>query len=159
MSFTFRNAQIIRNRLCYYPCPLIFEQGAWDPAEIPLLDLFDGLVAEEFDEVLESIAQVDARRTGPRLRMRGPIRFDYAPEQQTTTHPASHVHLGGDDVRLPVFGKLSVGHFLRFVIRHYPQYWTSAAALRQWPQETGARCITTDEEEGLFVECRTRLVC
>jgi hypothetical protein len=157
ISFTFRNAQLIGNRLCYYPCPLVFEQDDWDPSEIPLLDLFDDILVEEFDDVLESIAEPELRSTLARLRMRGPIRFEYAPGQQTSAHPASHAHIGEGDVRIPVFGPLSIGHFLRFVVRHYyPGIWLRANDFREWPQISGKRCITTDEQEGLFVECRPR---
>jgi hypothetical protein len=99
ISFTFRNAEMIRNRLCYYPCPLTFQAGDWDPTEIPLLDVFDTVLVDEFDGVLDGMGDALPNPSPPRLRMRGPIRFDYAPEQQAETHPASHAHIGGDDAR------------------------------------------------------------
>jgi hypothetical protein len=159
ISFTFRGDDVIANRLCYYPCPLVLEAGVWDPTEIPLLDLFDSLVAEEFDEVLRIVGQSDPARYSPRLRMRGPIRFEYAPEQRADDHPASHMHLGREEARLPVFGPLSFGHFLRFIVRHhYPEFWTYSAVLRGWRQTTGTRCIAPADEEGLFIDCRARIM-
>jgi hypothetical protein len=158
LSFTFNNARLIRNRLCFYPCPLALDQAQWNPEEIPLLDFLDDLLVEEFDYLIDSMAGNTAGTRTARLRMRGPIRFDFAPDQQANNHPASHVHIAGEDVRLPVFGPLSAGHFIRFIVRHfYPKMWVTTHPFQHWPQTAAARCVTPDDEESIFLDHRTRL--
>lgn len=156
MSFTFRNGKLTRNRLCYYPCPLIFNQADWDPTAIPLLDFLDDLFADEINEVLKAIVEPESSSATIRLRLRGPLRFDFAPDQQAPLHPSSHVHIEGEGVRVPVFGPLSIGHFIRFITRHYyPSIWMTTDALRAWPQALATRCVTIEEEGCLFLDCRS----
>jgi hypothetical protein len=55
------------------------------------------------------------------------------PELQTETHPASHLHLLDEVCRWPVFGPICVGHFIRFIFRHfYPKIWSEFEKLRNW---------------------------
>lgn len=130
ISYSFDGANVVSNRFCYYPCPLALSAESWDPNEGSFLDLFDDLLLEEFSSSAEDLLSLDEAGIRPHLMLRGPIRFDYAPNQAAPGHSASHLHFGTEETRLPVFGPLSIGHFLRFVIRHfYPDVWTESAAI------------------------------
>jgi hypothetical protein len=155
LTFAFDGGDLVSNRFCYYPCPVSL-QDIWEPSEISLLDLFDELLIEEFEDMTEAVLGGALPGDGIRLNMRGPVRFEFAQAQQSSSHPASHLHLGGQEVRVPVFGALSVGHFLRFVVRHYyPETWSHSATFQRWPQDVSARSITPEEEQQLFLECRS----
>lgn len=99
--------EIVGHRLVYLPCPIQF-----DPSEIrletgeiyPLADFIVDLNEDEFRD---------------RLRVRAPMRFEYDPTQAGEDHPASHLHLGRSDCRIPVSCPLSLDTFLRFVFKRF----------------------------------------
>jgi hypothetical protein len=116
------SGRLVAHNLCYYPCPLDVD---WDPdteEPEPFVDAFDALLARELScALLEQDIYVDTCES--RLLMRAPLRFDYAPEQARDDHSACHVHVAHPDCRIPVFGPVSVGHFVRFVFGNYYRDW------------------------------------
>lgn len=153
-SYDFREAVLIGYRFGYYPCPVLWpdgrDAGDWD-------DLNDLLQLSMFAQIddLELQDPSDGPRVNSdysRLRLRSPIRFDYAPAAHGLKEPASHAHIGGADARIPVHAPLSLGQFLRFVIQHYyPRYSTLAEAL---PIRFFDRSIASEEECSLHFNWR-----
>lgn len=155
ISLDFRRDEIVGHRLCYYPCPLIV------PTDVDVTDL------DELDVLL--LTEVEAHHelivsgTVPNIinwRMRSPIRFDYAPDAVSSSEPASHAHFIDSDTRIPVYGPLSIGHFVRFVFRHfYPRHWVNPALneLTRWPLRNLDRAISTQDELGVHFDCRHSL--
>jgi hypothetical protein len=95
--------EIARHRLCYFPCPIKFDDE--DLLAIGgVVDLLNVLSAEELLS---------------RTRMLAPIRFDFDREEARTDHPHSHLTIGKVSCRVPVFGPLSVAHFIKFVMANY----------------------------------------
>lgn len=95
--------KIIGSRAVWYPCPVVF-------------------VPEE----LEYSTLEDLVLTTPQVNLccRGPLRFDYAPEQAKQDHPQTHMHAGLENFRLPLQRALEPSRFLRFVMRTaYPTLW------------------------------------
>lgn len=105
--------------------------------------------------VTDLVADATQAEPFPRLRLRSPIRFDFDLAAQAPNHAASHLHITHEDCRLPVFGPLSVGHFARFIFRHfYPELWNRFQFLREWPLHFGTRSVTPQEGTELFIECQ-----
>lgn len=93
---------IVRHRLCYYPCPFQFNAEDWagvSIAEIPTL-----MSAEE---ILRSV------------RMATPVRFDFDANFSDEKHAHSHFTINRSTCRVPAYGPVSFGHFLRFVLRYF----------------------------------------
>jgi hypothetical protein len=137
ISYDYSGSDLIGHRLCYYPCP--FDM---DPALLrtePLADLID--------------IYKDNRETATNLR--SPCRFDYDEQNAESDHPAVHMHIIRANCRWAVSGPVSVGHFIRFVFRHfYPDIWSVHPFLRKWPQErAGRRMIGRLDELDLHVTC------
>jgi hypothetical protein len=101
---------VVGHRYCYYPCPVILPPG------FDMLD-FDSLDLYLMDELDEHIRALEQRRVhaSEQLRMRSPIRFDFAPDAATATEPACHLHVLNADTRIPVHAPLSLGDFVQFV--------------------------------------------
>lgn len=94
--------EIIYHRLCYVPCPFDFKPEEWPGislADIPSLltdqDLING------------------------ARLASPIRFDFDAEFSDERHSHSHLSLNKKTCRIPAYGPVSLGHFLRFVLRYF----------------------------------------
>lgn len=102
-------AEIVRHRLAYYPCPVSF-----DREELAHFGLFD---------IIDDLAPAEASR---RFKLVSPIRFDFDAEVLDDRHPYSHLTFLKDTCRLPVYGPVSVGHFLRFVLRYFHDEWLQA---------------------------------
>lgn len=161
LSFELHNEQVVKHRLCYYPCPVELLPGDLDSGEA-LDELVDFFLESEFtfpdaDDLWEPVVEGETGgiRRQTRVRLRSPIRFDYDLRAQGPGHPASHVHLTREECRWPVFGPLSIGHFIRFVLRHfYPDACQGAPDLLDWPMSRGPRSVTVDEERELYIEVR-----
>lgn len=113
------DGELVSHNLCYYPCPLAIDPtlDTDDEAE-PFVDIFDSILEMELRcSFLEGDIYNDT--CDSRMIMRAPIRFDYAPEHTRDDHAACHAHIAHPECRVPVFGPLSVGHFLRFVFANY----------------------------------------
>jgi hypothetical protein len=152
LSYVFTGGEITKHRLCYYPCPVALSD--LNPDEESFAELFDQHLLESANFVGEN-APGSGGFSRDRLRLRSPIRFDYDPDAAQPGHPHSHMTLCSADCRIPVYGPLSPGHFVRFVFsRFYPAQWESQAVLRDWPTWRGKRSISEDEELELYLECR-----
>ena len=137
--YVFRGAALTKHRLAYYPCPV----------RIPTDEVASGFA---LDELVELYLEAEWREA---IRLRPPLRFDFDPAAVSPGHPASHLHIGHDDCRVPVFGALSIGHFVRLVFRHfYPEVWVANAELREWALQFGTRSVEAGEERELFLDCR-----
>lgn len=147
LRYRFVRRRMIQHSLCYYPCPISLEAAIerLDAREVsesddtdtdrgPAPDVksyLDERVDEGFD--LATIIELGLL-DDDLLRLRGPIRFDYDLRAAADDHPGSHVHLSSGSCRLPVFGALSPGAFLKFVVReYYPEIWASASIVRDMP--------------------------
>lgn len=138
LSFEFDGGRLIKARQCFYPCPVIV-----DPADLEELGIAD------FIELLAPTELLD------RIRLEAPVRFDFDQVAARQSHSASHLTLSRDCCRIPAFGPLSLGHFIRFVFQNfYPDWFTAHAFLKEWPLDWGARTITPEECLGVHVECR-----
>lgn len=94
------SGKLLQHRLGYFPSPALPTVD-----EVPELYERDELYADIIDRRL----------------VRFPIRFDYAPEQQTdVVHPASHLTLGQyENCRIPVSGPLGPNSFGMFIVRNF----------------------------------------
>ncbi|MCX6116436.1 MAG: DUF2290 domain-containing protein [Proteobacteria bacterium] len=107
LCYEFNRSEIVGHRLCYYPCPITFESSDFDNFNI-----------------LELISLLDGEAWQQRLRLRSPVRFDFDKKAVSLEHPASHFTICEDSCRIPVHAPLSVGHFVKFITRHfYPTIW------------------------------------
>ncbi len=137
LSYDVIGMEIVGHRLCYYPCP--FEIDVEELRTEPIVDIVE-LYREAGDEY---------------LRLRSPLRFDYDAQERSLGHPVSHLHMLSPHCRCPVVAPLSIGHFIRFIFKHfYPELWNAHSFLRQWRQRLGNRTITPIEETGLHFACR-----
>lgn len=139
LQFTYRvrGDAVVGHRLGFIPCPLRLSTEDLREGNEPL---------EVFDFYFET-------ELLHRMRMLPLIRFDFDIEVARADHPQSHLHLTLGDCRCPVFGPLSVGHFVRFVFRYfYGSSWRECNFLRDWPLGECDRTISVDESCGLFID-------
>src|SRR5579872_5540794 len=128
ISYVLERTDVIKHRLCYYPCPIVINNE--DLVDFGLLDLIELIDYEEFRI---------------RLRLQSPIRFDLDLDSVAGDHPASHLHLSREDCRVPVCAPLSIGQFIGFVFRHfYPDQWGRHEFIRKWASPRFARCLHED---------------
>jgi hypothetical protein len=181
-SWIFDANRLLTHRFVYIPCPVLLDSltdvaaaqrgGEVISTDLNLelgkigYDLRDYVEEVLFDE-LQYEVQIPSKVTSNtseydlpllhqrRLRLRATLRFDYDIEKACVGHSGSHLHFCGENSRWPVFGPLSLGHFVQFIFRHhYPDLWWQHQLIRDWPKPFGDRCITQPEEFELFVECR-----
>lgn len=155
-GYLFTNNTLSKHRNCYYSCPLIITSSDIEAIQSghDFVTLFDLLLTQEIDTLRAGISKSEFSNEQNLLRFSTPFRFDYDPSSQTDTHPASHLHVLNEECRWPVFGPISVGHFVRFVFRHfYPKVWSQYDVLRNWGLQFHTRSITDQERGELFIEC------
>jgi hypothetical protein len=137
ISFVVDERQILWHRLVYYPCPLTTNED--EDGDIPILDLIDLL---------------DEREIIDRLRQETPLRFEFDPAAATEDHPASHLHMSRNCCRIPVYAPLTLGHFIRFIFKHfYPTVWNANNFLRDWGCEATSPTISYEQRHELHVMC------
>ncbi len=102
MLYTVGPKGISYHRLCYFPCPFEFS-----PDEVEEISL------EDFPSLL------NAQELHQRIRLGSPIRFDFDADFSDERHTNSHLTINKVSCRVPVFGPVSPGHFLRFVLRYF----------------------------------------
>jgi hypothetical protein len=144
MSYAFSGEGLVWHRLCFHPCPITLGQDELD------------LIGEDIGlgELVDLSLEGDWRT---RLRLRSPLRFDFDRRTAMKGHSASHLHVSSGGCRVPVFGPLSVGHFVRIVFRHfYPSLWSDDPTLRGWKLTQLARSIAQSEEGELYIDCKSR---
>ncbi len=126
---------MIAHRLMYHPCPYDVDEKSL--REDPILQvLYDYIGKEE------------------NVRLRSPIRFDFDKRAASLGHPATHLTLLTPHCRWPVSAPLSVGHFVRFLFKHfYSEYWLAHQTLRTFPQNNHQITITDEETRFLHIAC------
>ncbi len=142
ISFEFQGGDLIAHRLLYYPCPIeLSDEEQRLLRELPVLEVID--------------AYSDVR---DRFRTKSPIRFDFDAEAGTSAHPASHLTMLTNDCRLPVYGPLSLGHFVTFVFRNfYPKICEQHEFVRTWRSRVGQQTINPSEQRHLHIWARSRI--
>jgi hypothetical protein len=168
LFFVFRRTELVNHSLSYFPCPAeiptdftVTDQAISDIIDQTLYSAYESL--EWLHLVRESVAGLPLSHLHPeqqgsfqlRLNMRAPIRFDFDPESSGHLHPASHVHVGHPECRIPVFAALSLGHFVRFVFMNfYNKLWAEHQFLREWPLDKHNRSLVQDDVRHLHFDCR-----
>lgn len=118
---------IVSHRLAFYPCP--FQIDA---------DLLEEFALREVIEASESFDLV---------RLRTPVRFDFAPEAERDDHSASHLHFNHEECRVAVSAPLAPAGFMRFIVRNFfPSEWAAKEVLRQLPVPQWSRSIRPVDE-------------
>ena len=135
IALTYDGRRIEAHRFLYHPCPFPVTKAAVDEfgkSGSGLLDFIDG---NFMDNVKDN------------LLLRSPIRFDYAPDAATESHPASHLTLNDPECRVPVHSPLQFGTFMEFVLRNfYMDAWRhpTCSKLRQLRHEDDV-CLSADD--------------
>ena len=115
IRYDIEDGAILSHRLCYFPCPFSFapeDSEGIALSELPLLFSADEL---RF-----------------RIKLASPIRFDFNAELSDSRHAHSHLSLNKESCRLPAYGPVSLGHFLRFVLRYF--YEAEFSSLNEWEE-------------------------
>ena len=86
IALTYDGWRIEAHRFLYHPCPFLVTKAEVDEFGGGLLDFIDSTYMDDAKD---------------NLLLRSPIRFDFAPDAATESHPASHLTLNGPDCRIP----------------------------------------------------------
>ena len=135
ISFDFQLSDLVSYRMVYYPCPIE-------------LTLQEQMLLREFPvfEVIDAYSEAKER-----FRAKSPIRFEFDLESATSTHPASHMTMLTNNCRVPVYGPLSLGHFVSFVFRNfYPDIFDRHRFVRDWPTRIGPRTLEMSDQRSLM---------
>ena len=107
--------EIKYHRLCFHPCPYPFP-----------LDSHEGLGLADIPDLM------NARELLTGIRLASPIRFDFDSEFCDDKHAHSHLTINRQGCRVPAFGPVSLGHFMRFVFRYF--YEAEFDSPGWWPE-------------------------
>jgi hypothetical protein len=136
VSYQVEGDEVTRHRLCYFPCPFLVDTD--EIAEYGLNDLIDLLCADEFQS---------------RLRLVSPVRFDFDAEFFDEYHHYSHMTTIKKTCRVPAFGPLSVGHFLRFVLSYfYQSHFSNDESFDELQARFYSRTLSVPPGHELFFE-------
>ena len=113
--YQIEDEEIRSHRLCFYPCPFAYSNE--DLGDIGLADL-PALMSPQ--ELISGV------------RLASPIRFDYDRDFSDERHAHAHVTINQTTCRVPTFGPVSLGHFMRFVFRYF--YADHFDAEGWWPE-------------------------
>lgn len=115
ISIELTRGEVSKHRLAYYPCPFDLKGELDTITEFGLIDY------------IEEICIPDAVE---RIRMRTPLRFDFAPSDATDYHPASHLTMIDEECRIPVRTPLLFEHFVKFIFENfYFSVWAHSSKL------------------------------
>jgi hypothetical protein len=103
IAYKIKNGKISWHRLCFFPCPIKFDED----------EISEGM------SLIELLQCIDYNEYIIRSKLIAPIRFDYDSELQDEIHEYSHMSIGQRSCRIPVYGPLSVGHFFRFIFNNF----------------------------------------
>ena len=150
ISYALRGQVLEKHRFAWIPSPVVVDVEdvrSQDIAELIEEGLFGaGVKLTENDDSAEDLLLI------------APVRFDFDRPAQGEGHPACHLTFNRHSCRVPVFGPLSLGHFIRFVFRHfYPTQWATSERLRTWKLRFEERLVTQAEESEMFIDSRQRL--
>jgi hypothetical protein len=139
-SYTFAGNSLKKHRLSFQPCPILFK-----PSELGYFTI---------DELLDI---VDGQELRDRIRLEGPLRFDYDLDSGSIDHPASHLTISRTSCRVPVSAPLSVGHFVKFLFSNfYPEQWAKSGKLRNWACSSWDSCLPELEDDRLYVSWKRK---
>lgn len=116
------NDGVVKHRLCFVPCPFAY------PKEEQI-----GLGLSDIPELM---SESDMRRD---IRLCSPIRFDFDVNFCDEKHSNSHITLNQSTCRLPAYGPVSLGHFIRFIFRYFHEKHFEAS---NWWQDFSPRVYT-----------------
>jgi hypothetical protein len=165
VSVSFESQQLVHYRMCYWPCPVALDDDALTQSD-SAVDVIEWAVARALerwiakpvdddvsDESNPEMGTIVANAGAGDLRMTTPIRFDF--DISTASHPVSHLTIGRACCRIPVYGPISLGHFVRFVFTQaYPEIESEVlAGLSSWPRRHGTRSIRPSEEREMHINC------
>lgn len=137
-SYTFRGNDLVKHRLCYFPCPIQFSE-----LEASRLTIEEMMGLLEDKEIRE------------RLRLEGPLRFDYSQDAASDSHPPVHLTISRMTCRVPVSYPLSVGHFARFIFSHfYPEQFERSVQLKSWKCTAWDRCLPDVASDAIYLDWR-----
>jgi hypothetical protein len=132
LSYDVKGAdEICGCRVVWYPCPIDFD--------------LEDLEHEPLDTLILTTP------TG-RLSCRAPLRVDFAPDAATADHPATHMHAGVENFRLPLQRAVEPGRFIRLIFRTvYPALWRGKAELFQCEDWKASDNLTTEDKSVGFL--------
>lgn len=167
LSFAFERDVLVKHRLSWIPAPVQFDDQATE--EVDVADLVDealiaaGLQIVDDDDQAEEDGQ-GAEEEGVEipgktdLLLVAPVRFDFDSRAAAEDHAASHLTFNRASCRIPVYGPVSLGHFVRFTFKHfYADEWKRNDRMRQWALRFGERLVTAAQQEEIFIDCRQSL--
>lgn len=127
---------ICGHRLCYVPCPFDFKPEEWEGislAEVPYLMSEKELLAN--------------------ARLASPFRFDFDRKFTDEKHAHAHISVNKQTCRIPAYGPISLGHFLRFVMRYfYEESFDSASLGGELNPKLYTRTLPRPVPHELYVE-------
>lgn len=103
LSYKFKNNNLIGHNLLWWPAPYFYEGISID--EISPYDLFDEFIGEKDWHNI--------------LRMRSPVRIDFAPEQTSEIHSATHIHMQNENCRMVIDEPICFNRFIKFILDNY----------------------------------------
>lgn len=104
IEYWIEDGVISHHRLCFVPCPFPYAQEDWvgfSLAEIPYL-----------------MSAEDLLKTA---RLASPVRFDFDSNVEDARHSRAHLTFNMQTCRVPAYGPVSLGHFIRFILRYFFQ--------------------------------------
>lgn len=122
IHYQITNDGVVKHRLCFVPCP--FSYSKEDQLGLGLSD------------IPELMSESDMRRD---IRLSSPIRFDFDAKFCDDKHSHSHVTMNQSTCRLPAYGPVSLGHFIRFIFRYFHEEQFEAS---DWWQKFFPRVYT-----------------
>lgn len=102
ISFTLNRDQLVKHRLCWYPCPIRLSRDEIENSNV-------------VDAIVERMNNAEVKD----FYSKSPIRFDFDPKGATEKHPVSHLHLISEDCRIPVKTPLCLRKFMDFVTSNF----------------------------------------
>jgi len=136
VTYNFENGEVSGHRLAYVPCPFDIDSQF-------LVEMTPGDAIQLY--MMEKLGDI---------RLRSPVRFDFAPAQAKPGHPASHLTINSSTCRIACAAPIRIGRFVDFVYRHfYPKahalhtnFFTALAF-----GSLGSDCISQEDGEGLHL--------
>ena len=140
LSYNFERDSIVWRRLVYYPRPL--------SVDTTLMKRFDASLSD----VIKEFYLDDAENS---VVLKTPIRFDYAPEAASESHPASHVTLNTNTCRIPVRSPMRFDQFIGFIIEHfYPLLCSDQSIVGELLADFDNECLSERDRNRIHLNWR-----
>ncbi|BAQ35242.1 DUF2290 domain-containing protein [Dehalococcoides sp. UCH007] len=140
IAYKIKDEEVVWHRLCFFPCPIVFDKT----------DTIENNISTMFD-------YFDPKYYLKNIKMVTPIRFDYDINLSNKVHPTSHMTILKDSCRLPVFGPMSIGHFIKFIIQNfYSDNISFEKSEFEIPILLWKRSFTPSYRNQLFLESSTK---